>query len=329
MRIGNGEFAYELIEDWEQLPEGISHPDVASVCTDSGGRVYLFCRGEHPVLVYERDGRFVTSWGEGRFTLRAHGMFMTDTDELYLVDDGAHHVGQYTTAGDLVRVIGPSGTASDTGYDGTNVFGLSIQRGGPPYNRPTNLVRTPTGDLFVSDGYGNSRVHHFDRDGTLVKSWGEPGSGPGEFRLVHDIAMHPDGRIFVADTINDRLQIFNRDGEFLSQWCDVQCPRGVFIDRDGVVYVGELVWRKGLRSARRGLIETEEPARMSIFDPDGTLILRWGEGDGSAPGQFVAPHGIWVDDEGSLYVAEVTHTIGVRHGFVPEGTHALQKFARR
>jgi DNA-binding beta-propeller fold protein YncE len=328
MKIGTGDLRYELVEDWERLPEGWSHPDVASVCTDSQGRTYLLCRAEHPVIVYDKDGNFLNSWGEGRFTLRTHGMYMTPEDELYIVDDAAHHVGQYSLSGELLRNIGPSGQPSDTGYDGKDIAGKTVRRGGPPYNRPTNLVRAASGDLFVSDGYGNSRVHHFSADGDLIKSWGEPGSGPGEFRLVHDIAIHPDGRIFVADSANDRLQIFNADGEYLTEWLDVQRPRGLFIDAEGLIYVGELVWRAGQVSERRGKRDKEEPSRMSVYDPDGTLILRWGGGDGSAPGEFVAPHGIWVDSEGSIYVAEVTNTIGVKPGFVPAGTHTFQKFAR-
>lgn len=328
MYVGTGDMRYELVDGWEKLPEGWSHPDVASVCTDSRGRVYLLCRGAHPVIVYDRDGNFVGSWGEGEFSPRVHGMYITCDDQLYIVDEGHHHVGQYSLSGDFIRNVGPSGLPSATGYDGKDISGSTVRRGAPPYNRPTNLARARNGDLYVSDGYGNSRVHRFAGDGNLIESWGEPGSGRGEFRLVHDIAIHPDGRIFVADSANDRLQIFSADGEYISEWLDVQRPRGLYIDGDGLVYVGELVWRTGQVSARRGKIGREEPSRVSIFDATGRLVLRWGEGDGSAPGQFVAPHGVWVGEEGSLYVAEVTNTIGVVPGLVPAGTHTFQKFAR-
>jgi hypothetical protein len=327
--IGSGSHKYELIEDWEKLPEGYEHPDVVSACTDSNGRVYMLTRSDHPVMVFERDGTFVKSWGEGRFTMRVHGMFMTPEDELYIVDDRGTNVGQYTLDGELVRWIGPhDGVPSDTGYDGENFLGKTVTHGGPPYNRPTNVIQDNGGDLFVSDGYGNSRVHHFDKHGELLKSWGEPGTGPGEFQLVHDLAMHPDGRLFVADSTNDRIQIFNRDGEFLEEWLDVQRPRGLYIDADGLVYVGELVWRAGSVTDRRGKVENEEPSRLSVYDPDGKLILRHSNPDATAPGAFVAPHGIWTDRFGDIYIAEVTQTIGVRPGFVPPGTHTFQKFAR-
>jgi DNA-binding beta-propeller fold protein YncE len=328
LKVGSGDLQYELIEDWEQLPAGYSHPDVASVCTDASGRVYLLCRGEHPVMVYEPDGRFVESWGEGRFTLRTHGMTMGPNGDLFVVDDAAHHVGQYSLSGELIRNIGPSGKPSDTGYDGTDILGETVKRAGGPFNRPTNVAQNSNGDIYVSDGYGNCQVHQFTDSGELTRSWGQPGSERGQFRLVHDIAVHPDGRIFVADSSNDRLQIFSATGEFIDEWLDVQRPRGIHIDADGRVYVGELVWRKGQRSLRRGVRNAEEPARMSIYDSEGVLILRWGDSEGSQPGHFVAPHGIWVDRDGSIFVAEVTQSIGVNPGFVPSGTHTFQKFGR-
>jgi sugar lactone lactonase YvrE len=140
--------------------------------------------------------------------------------------------------------------------------------------------------------------------------------------------VHRDGRVFVCDRENDRIQIFSSDGEYLTEWLDVQKPQDIFIDKDDRVYVGELVWRKGQTSFRRGPILEEEPGRLSIFDIEGNVLLRWGAADGTQPGQFVAPHGIWVDDRGDIYLAEVTATVGVRPGLVPEDTHTFQKFAR-
>jgi sugar lactone lactonase YvrE len=325
-KVGSGALQFELVEGWEQLPAGMRHADVAGVCSDSAGNVYLFCRGDHPVMVYARDGRFLDTWGEGKFSYRTHGMHMAAGDELYLVDDAKHAVGKFTLDGQQVFGFGPSETPSDTGYDGKNHG--SVTHGGPPFNRPTNVGAAPSGDLYVSDGYGNSRIHRFDSHGQLSESWGEPGSGPGQFRLPHSTWVHSDGRVFVCDRENDRIQIFNPAGEFLNEWLDVQRPQDIFIDTHGLVYVGELVWRAGMHSFRRGEIAHEEPARLSIFDLDGNVLLRWGGADAAQPGNFVAPHGIWVDDQGAIYLSEVTDTIGVKPGFVPEGTHTLQKFAR-
>lgn len=326
VRFGSGSLRFELVDEWERLPAGWSHPDVAAVCTDSADNVFLFCRGDNPVMVYDRDGVFLDSWGEGRFSYRTHGMFMGGNDEVFLVDDGGNSVGRYGLDGKLLQVIGRAGVPTDSGYDGAEV--ASITRAAEPFNRPTNLAVAPSGDLYVSDGYGNCRVHRFNSAGELIHSWGEPGSGAGQFVLPHSTWVHSDGRVFVADRQNDRIQIFDQAGAYLSEWIDVQRPQDIYVDAENLVYVAELGWRKGERSFRRGVITETEPARLSIYDLDGNLLLRWSDPDPMRPGYFIAPHGIWVDGEGSIYVAEVTHTVGVSRGLVPVDAHTLQKFVR-
>jgi sugar lactone lactonase YvrE len=220
---------------------------------------------------------------------------------------------------------GPAERPSNTGdYDGRTA--ATVTKAGGPFNRPTNLAVAPDGDLFVSDGYGNTRIHRFSPRGELCASWGQPGSEPGQFRVPHSTWVHTDGRVFVCDRENDRIQIFSPDGTYLTSWLDVQRPQDIFIDKDNKAYIGELVWRAGATSFRRGPITKEEPSRLSIYDIDGHVLLRWGGADGAQPGLFVAPHGLWVDDRGDIYMAEVTDTIGVRPGLVPEGTHTFQKF---
>jgi DNA-binding beta-propeller fold protein YncE len=326
LQIGSGSLKFEHVEGWEQLPAGWKHADVAGVCTDSDNNVYLYCRGDHPVIIYDRNGNFLDSWGEGQFSYRTHGMFMSGGDQMFLVDDSGNSVSRWTVDGTKLQVIGPEGIPTDSGYDGSDVD--SITHGAPPFNRPTNLAVAPSGDLYVSDGYGNCRVHRFTDDGTLIGSWGEPGGGPGEFRLPHSTWVHTDGRVFVADRQNDRIQIFGPTGEYLSEWTDVQRPQDIFIDKDNLVYVGELVYRKGHVSSRRGPIAEEEASRISIYDIEGNLLLRWSDPDPTKAGYFIAPHGIWVDGEGSIYLAEVTDTIGVSRGFAPPDAHTFQKFAR-
>src|SRR5947207_2934275 len=180
---------YVPIASWERLPAGYTHPDVAAVAVNSKGRVYLFCRAEHPVLIYERDGGFVGSWGEGMFSMRTHGITIAPDDSVWCTDDAGHSVRKFTPDGKLLLTLGDNaGKPSDSGYDGSNL--TTITRGAPPFNRPTNLTVAPNGDLYISDGYGNARVHRFSPSGQLLASWGEPGTGPGQFMR----AARPRGR---------------------------------------------------------------------------------------------------------------------------------------
>jgi len=326
--VGQSALTFELVPDWEQLPAGWRHGDVAGVATDSQDRVYVFNRSEHPVIVYDRDGHFLRSWGEGVFT-RPHGITIHQ-DVVYCADDTDHTVRAFRLDGELVWTLGTLHQPSDTGYSPegrTNL--LSIRRGGGPFNRPTRLAVAPNGELYVSDGYGNARVHRFSAKGELIQSWGEPGDAPGQFNLPHSVWVHTDGRVFVCDRENDRIQIFSPDGELLHIWTGLTRPGDLFIDPDGHVFVGEMAWEPGATSmAGRPYDEVRAP-QMSVRDLDGQLLTRWGGPDPCAPGSFASPHGLWLDSHGDLYVAEVTHTALSRSDRWHPGCHSLQKFARR
>ena len=328
MLLGESALTFELVPDWEQLPAGWTHGDVAGVATDSQDRVYVFNRSEHPLIVYDRDGRFVRSWGEGVFT-RPHGITIHQ-DVVYCADDTDHTVRAFTLDGELLWTLGTPHQPSDTGYvpEGRANL-LSIRRGAGPFNRPTRLAVAPSGELYVSDGYGNARVHRFSARGELIQSWGEPGSEPGQFNLPHSVWVHTDGRVFVCDRENDRIQIFSPDGKLLHIWNELTRPGDLFIDRDGHVYVGEMAWEPGAVSmAGRPYTEVRTP-RLSIRDLEGQLLAHWGGPDPCSPGSFASPHGLWVDSHGDLYVAEVTHTALSRSNRWHPGCHSLQKFARR
>jgi DNA-binding beta-propeller fold protein YncE len=312
--------------DWEQLPPDLSHRDVAAVAVGLDGRVYLATRVRSCIFVYERDGTFVRTWGEGMFSDRLHGLTMHPDGTLFVVDDGGHSVRHFTTDGKELAPVGPVGKASDTGYDGSNL--ATIARSAGPYNRPTNIAVAPNGDLYVSDGYGNARVHHFSPDGKLIRSWGEPGTGPGQFNISHGICVLPDGRVLVADRENDRIQVFDAAGTYLKEW-PAQRPTQLVPGPDGRLYVAELWWRKGLKTPKGDEITSDRYGRVSIMDTDGRVLARVGGGPPNTPGNFTAPHGIAVDSRGDVYVAEVTYTIGVSTGAVPDGTPTLQKLSAR
>jgi hypothetical protein len=328
MIVGQGDFRYEVADGWEQLPAGWVHGDVAGVATDSNGRVYCFNRGDHPLIVYDRDGRFLSSWGEGVFT-RPHGITIQD-DLIYLADDSDHTVRKFTLEGKLLQTLGEANQPSDTGYvagPGPNL--TTIERGGGPFNRPTRLRVAPSGEMYVSDGYGNARVHRFSAAGDLLQSWGGPGTGPGEFNLPHSVWVHTDNRVFICDRENDRIQIFSPEGEFLEAWT-VRRPGDLYIDEAGNVYIGEMYHQKGSMSLSGQVWPEDYPAQMTVRDITGKVICRFGDaGDPRAEGNLVSPHGIWVDDRGDIYVGEVTQTSLGNQGLVyKQGDPSLRKFIR-
>jgi DNA-binding beta-propeller fold protein YncE len=318
---------YRVVEGWEKAPANANRQDSVGVGVDSRGRVYMLNRQRSQVLVYEGDGRFVAAWGEGQFTDRTHGLTVAPDDTVWIVDDGNHTVRKFTADGkELMRLESVGAPAPESGYDGRTLE--SIVRGGPPFNRPTNVAVAPNGELYVSDGYGNCRVHRYSADGKLIQSWGEPGTGPGQFILPHSVWVAPDGRVLLADRENDRIQVFGPAGEYLTEWAALR-PTDVCLDAEGRVYVSELGRRPGARPC--GLGEApEQPGRVSVLDQEGNVLARFGasETDRCAPGNFVAPHCIVVDAQGAIYVGEVTYTIGVRPGLVGADCHTFQKCER-
>ena len=324
--VGAGEFSYSANADWARLPAGQSWLEVVAVATDSRDRVFVFSRSENPVTVFEPDGRYLFSWGAGQF-VRPHGITIGPDDTVYCTDDTDHTVRKYTPEGRLLLTLGTSGQPSDTGA--TSVDYREIRRAGPPFNYPTNLALAADGSLYITDGYGNARVHHFSPDGRLLKSWGEPGAGPGQFHVPHGIAIDAEGTIYVADRENSRLQRFTPDGKYLDEWTDVARPSEVFIDPAGNIFVAELGFRAGMFPGNAPPGPGATGGRMSIFSPDGQLQARWGGGDNPcSPGDFFAPHDIWIDRRGDLYVSEVTYTAGIARGAIGPDCHTLQKFTR-
>jgi hypothetical protein len=320
------DFTYEPMADWAKLPSGRGWREVAAVATDSKDRVFVFSRGESVVTIFSPDGECLGSWGENLFA-RPHGITIGADDSVYCTDDLDHTVRRFSPDGTLLSTLGVSGQASSTGA--TSIDYRTIRRAGPPFHYPTNVALSAEGDLYVSDGYGNARVHRFSPEGRLVLSWGEPGSGHGEFHLPHGIAVDREGIVYVADRENSRVQLFTSTGVYLAEWRDVVRPCQIFVDRADRVYVAELGFRAGMWPGMSPPCPDAPGGRVSIFDREGVLLDRWGGGDHPcAPGDFFAPHGICVDSRGDLYVAEVTMSAGGDRGLVPPTCHSLQKFVR-
>ena len=305
--------AFRVLEGWGRLPEGWRYVEAAGVAVDSRDNVYVFNRGEHPLIVFDREGNFLRSWGEG-LVGRAHSITIGPDGEVWLTDDGNHTIRKFTPEGRLLLTIGDPDKPATL-------------QSGKPFNRPTHVALSPlTGDLFISDGYGNSRVHKYDPKGRHLFSWGEPGTDPGCFNLPHNIATDAEGLVYVADRENHRVQVFDAEGRYLAQLNNLHRPCGLLIDRreGGTIYVGELGSDLAVNQSVPNL-----GGRVSILSLKGDLLGRIGDRfRGEKPGQFVAPHGVVTDSRGDLYVAEVSYTLKGRHENPPREIRSLQKFIR-
>jgi len=311
---GSGDYVFEFVDNWAKLPEGWSFKEISGIGVDRQDRVYVFSRGDHPLTIFDRAGAFLGSWGEGRFG-RPHAVTMGPDDTIYLTDDGDHTVRKCTLDGKVLLTIGTPNQPAP-------------KHSGRPFNRCTGVAVAPDGALYITDGYGNSRVHKFSPDGTLLFSWGEPGTDPGQFNLPHAAAFAGTGSLYVVDRENHRLQLFDAAGRYETQWNNMFRPCGLAVDtRDPAgerVYVGEL--GPGL-AVSEGVANLG--ARVSVYTAGGQLLARLGDRfPGSEPGQFVAPHTIAVDSHGDVYVGEVSWTIRGRTLTPPRELRSLSKLVR-
>lgn len=313
IRMGVGRFTYEVQPGWAKLPQGWRFLEVADVAVDSQDRVYVFSRGEHPLMVFDREGNFLASWGEGLFK-RPHGITPGPNNDLYLADDGGHAIYQFTLDGKLIMTLGTPGKGAEF-------------MSGKPFNQPTKVARDPkNGELYVSDGYGNARIHKYTSDGQYIFSWGEPGTDPGQFNLPHSVVMDREGRVFVADRENLRIQIFDRQGKLLTMWNNIHRPCGLHIAGDGeqLVFVGELASAYPFSQNYPNI-----GGRISIYDLHGQRLARLGDiRAGEEPHQFLAPHGMTVDSRGDIYIGEVSWSFKGKPLSPPRELPSFRKLVR-
>ncbi len=267
---------YSLVADFFVLPAGGNFGEAAGVAVNSKGHIFVFHRGERPLMEFDANGKFVRSLGDGLFTT-PHGLRVDAQDNLWTTDVGSQVVLKLNSEGRVLMVLGRKGTA---GEEIANV-GVTL------FNKPSDVAWDAAGNIYVSDGYGNSRVVKFDKAGKFLTTWGTKGTGPGQFDLPHAIVVDRRGRVFVADRQNSRIQIFDPHGNYQTEWKHLGQPWGLALAHDGTLYVAD-----GLAN------------RVVKADLNGNVLGTFG-GPGKGPGEFLFAHAIAVGPQDEVYVSEI------------------------
>lgn len=256
---------------WPQLPSGWTFEEVAGVAVDSHGRVFIFHRGPHPIMEFDAGGKLMRSWGDGAY-VRPHSLRFDPQGNLWAVDVDAHIVVRFDPEGRVTMVLGRKNISGET----PKLF-----------NRPTDTAFAPNGDIYVSDGYVNSRVVRFDREGRYISTWGHKGVKEGEFNLPHAIVVDRNGLVYVADRSNSRIQIFDADGKFVTQWTHLGAPYGMALTAAGELYICDGYANRILKVNLKGEV-------LGAYGVPGHM-----------PGQMSGVHQIAVGPDGSIYVADL------------------------
>ncbi|MCX7421011.1 MAG: peptidyl-alpha-hydroxyglycine alpha-amidating lyase family protein [Planctomycetia bacterium] len=267
--FADDDITFEPAGEFLKLPADYSLGRCSAVATNSKKEIYLLHRGQHPLLCVDETGKLLRTWGDDLIGT-AHGLRVDRHDNVWVTDIGRHRVLKFDPTGKLLLALG-------TGKAGTS---------NDEFDRPTDIAFGPKDEVFVTDGYGNTRVMKFSSEGRFLKSWGIPGKKPGEFNLPHSIVIDAHGRLLVGDRENDRIQIFDDEGKWLDEWQGF-APYGLAFNADGQLFVADARAHQILR-----------------LDTAGKVRQRWGK-HGKAPGEFGLPHMLGFDANGNLIVAEV------------------------
>lgn len=283
---GHGDIRFGVQIDILDLPEFWDLGLCSDVGIDAGDRLWVASRRQHPISVWSSvDGSFIGSWPAGDFVEVHH--IAPVGDALWVVDDQLHVVRRYEQDGTMTKEMGRRGMAmAAVTHRGQN---------GGPFNMPTGIAAGRNGELFVSDGYGNRQVHRFAPDGTLEKSWGSGGTGPGEFGPVHSVTVDGTDRVIICDRENNRVQLFDYDGGFVEEWGDLYGPADAAVGADGLVYVVE---QGDSINGRMNF----QPNGISVLTMAGSVVGHWYE---ASSGGMVGGHGIALDSIGNVYVADL------------------------
>jgi DNA-binding beta-propeller fold protein YncE len=288
----NVALAYTHDPSWPQKPADFKWAEMSGVAVDAQDRVYIFNRSTPPVQVYEANGKFVRGWGQDTIK-SAHHLKIDHEGNIWIADIGNHVVQKYTPEGKLLLTLGTSG---ELGRDQKHL------------NMPTDMAITPSGDVFISDGYGNARVVHFDKGGKFVKEWGELGSKPGQFSIPHAIAVDSKGRVYVADRNNVRVQVFEPSGKLVDVWSNIIVPWGFHMTKNDELWVcgsSPMQWRDS-----DGALGCPPKDQVFMkFNTAGKLLQLWtvpkGQDGLEKPGEVNWVHALAEDSKGNLYAGDI------------------------
>jgi len=283
---------YRVDPTWPKKPANVTWGDVPGVAVDATDQVWIFTRTAPNLQVYSPAGDLVTTWPHLEHK-SAHHIKFDGEGNVWLADVGLHTVRKFTPDGKLLLTLGTPGVE---GVDETHM------------NKPTDMAITPAGDIFVSDGYGNNRVVHFDRTGKFVKAWGKLGSGPGEFNLPHAICLDAKGRLYVADRSNARIQVFDQNGAFIEQWRNLIVPWGLSITpKDEIWACGSSPTLERNGQGMAGIPPADQV--FMRFSTAGRLLELWcpklGLEGQEKPGETDWVHAIAMDSKGNLYAGDI------------------------
>jgi DNA-binding beta-propeller fold protein YncE len=266
---------HKVVKDWPQLPADWNFGECSGVAVDKDDNVWVFNRGPHQVIQFDKSGKMLRDWKDVPVT-SSHGIRVDAGGNIWAVDVAGHTIFKFNPAGRILMVFG-NAYKQPGNNDAVHAF-----------NRPTGVAFAANGDVYIADGYVNSRVVKLNKDGEYLRQWGTKGTGDGQFNLVHDVAVDSRGRVYVCDRSNSRVQIFDADGNFLGKWTDLGQPWGItYSARENALYMCD-----GLND------------RVVKLNLDGQILGVLG-GPGKLPGKFHFAHNIAVDSTGAIYVAEI------------------------
>lgn len=271
------DLGYQVVPYALSLPPGANFVETTEVALNSKGHILVFHRGPQPLMEFDSNGGFIRTLGDGLFTM-AHGLKIDADDNIWTTDVGSHLVLKFSPEGRVLLVLGRKGIAGV----------MDKPSGLPLFDKPADVAFDAAGNIYVADGYGNSRVVKFDKDGNFIKAWGKKGSAEGEFDLPHAVAIDSQGLVYVGDRENRRVQIFDADGNFIKQWTHAGSPWHLYITPDQLIYLVD-----GYAS------------RILKMDREGNILGAMGGVSGKAPGQFALVHGLAIGPQGEIYTTEI------------------------